>query len=854
MKRKLTLAMLLSLSAASPLALALGLGEAEVRSTLNAPLRATLPLTDAAGIQPGLLNVSVADERAFAAAGLPRTPLAASVRLAVEQRQGRLVVELTTERPVREPWLDLLLRFDWPGGQQLREVTLLLDPPDYDQMPALVVGSRRVAAPVVSAPPAAAPSAQAQAPAVRTAAAPAGSGGPTWVSSGDTLWAVAGRLRPDSGISMNQMMVALVEANPEVFPSGNINAMRAGFSLVVPSREAIAARAGADADRVVAEMNRAWANRGSGAPARVALGSAPAPAAPPPEPVVAAPVAEALPEAPAGETGEAAPAAAVPAVDEPVAVAQGPRLTLLTDAQVAAEGEVGGEAGGEAGEGDVEGGAALEIDPDLLDALLGGAPSGDGELSSDERLVRLEARWLESQQTLEAVQEERDELQGELGEMRQQLEALQEQLAALAAGGAGADGPGAGGIATPGSEAEETPWWGAVYQGEVDRNLMLGGAGLAALLALWLVVRRRRREEEGGGATAGAVQVGVPGAQPPVPPQASPAPGAAPAHSIQGSLPQAEAISEADIFIAYGRYDQARELLDTSLTREPERDDLRLKLLTVHLEQGNREEAEQEARRLHEGGSPAVREEVERLLERHGVPLPTPAADSSAEQGATPLSQGEKARFGHPAERPPRVFGEGADDAPGQEGAPSAADEPSAAGEPSAADAPPADGGERFAAAPGAGQPTAPEPGASEPDAPEPEASPLPEIATRRLDDGREIIDYRPPSLDDDPAPREETPMQPSVEFTPSRLDEAPEEEPEALPQEWEVEEVSFPPLEADNVGSSSSAATERLAEARRLVDAGEAGRARSLLGELVLSDDPAIHDAAAALLNRLDT
>ncbi|WP_253451249.1 FimV family protein [Halomonas sp. Y3] len=708
---------------------ALGLGEAEVRSTLNAPLRATIPLTDSAGIQADLLNVSVADERAFAAAGLPRTPLAASVRLAVEQRQGRLVVDLTTERTVREPWLDLLLRFDWPGGQQLREVTLLLDPPDYDQMPALVSGSRRAApASVASAEPAPTTSPTAAGPQPSTT--PAQAGNPARVRSGDTLWGVAGRLRPDSGISMNQMMVALVEANPEAFPSGNINAMRAGVTLVVPSREAIAARSGAAAERLVSEMHQAWASRGS----------------------------------------------AALAVDEPAAAAESPRLTLLTDAQVAAEGEVGGEADGEAEEGDVEGSAALEIDPDLLDALLGGVPSGDGELGSDERLVRLEARWLESQQTLEAVQEERDELQGELGEMRQQLEALQEQLAALAAGGAGADGPGAGGIATPGSEAEETPWWGAVYQGEVDRNLVLGGAGLAALLAIWLVVRRRRREEEAGGATAGAVRVGVPGAQPPVSPQASSDPGAAPVHSVQGALPQAEAISEADIFIAYGRYDQARELLDTSLAREPERDDLRLKLLTVHLEQGNREEAEQEARRLHEGGSPAVREEVERLLERYG-----------------------------------------------------------------------------------AGQPTAPEPGASEPDASEPhsaepEASPLPEIATRRLDDGREIIDYRPPSLDDDPAPREETPMQPSVEFTSPRPVEAPDEEPEALPQEWEVEEVSFPPLDPDNVQSSSSAAREQLAEARRLLEAGEAEQARELLGKLMLSEEPAIHDEAAALLTRLDT
>lgn len=96
--------------------------------------------------------------------------------------------------------------------------------------------------------------------------------------------------------------------------------------------------------------------------------------------------------------------------------------------------------------------------------------------------------------------------------------------------------------------------------------------------------------------------------------------------------------------------------------------------------------------------------------------------------------------------------------------------------------------------------------------------------------------------------------MQPSVEFTPPRPAEAPEEEPAVLPQGWEVEEVSFPPLDPDNVETSSSDATERLAEARRLIDAGEAEQARTLLGRLMLSEEPAIHDAAAALLTRLDT
>src|SRR5690554_7327810 len=109
---------------------------------------------------------------------------------------------------------------------------------------------------------------------------------------------------------------------------------------------------------------------------------------------------------------------------------------------------------------------------------------------------------------------------------------------------------------------------------------MLGGAGLAALLALWLVVRRRRREEEGGPAGAGPVRVGVPGAQPSAEPRAGAEPvGATMATSIQGSLPQAEAISEAAISMAYGPYAQPRELLEASLPREPDRAARRLKLL-----------------------------------------------------------------------------------------------------------------------------------------------------------------------------------------------------------------------------------------------------------------------------------
>ncbi|MDI5985833.1 FimV/HubP family polar landmark protein [Halomonas sp. M4R5S39] len=863
MKRKLTLAMLLSLSAASPLALALGLGEADVRSTLNAPLRASIPLTDTDGMSSGLLNVSVAGDRAFSAAGLVRTPLAASVRLAVEQREGRLVLDLTTEHPVREPWLDLLLRFDWPGGRQLREVTLLLDPPDYDQMPALIGAPARATATAAATPPGQEPSGTPR-PVVRPSAQ-GGSGDPAWVRGGDTLWAVAGRLRPDSGISMNQMMVALVEANPEVFPSGNINAMRAGFTLVVPGRDAIAARSSGEAERVVQAMNQAWANRGSGAPTRVPLGGSEEVA---PQTAVAAIGADETPSPAAteGEEGES--------VEGPRAAdgEEAPRLTLLTDAEAAAEGAlaVGIAEEGEGGEGVATAtGERVVIDPMVLQAL-----HGDGDLTSDDRLLRLEARWLENRQALEAVRRERDELQGELIGMREELEALRDQLAALSAGGQGVDGPGTGGVVPPGGDGREStaesPWWGAFYQGRQDRIPMLGGIALAALLALWALVRRRQRRDETA-STFAQVQAVAPGGSSVAGSAVGPVvAGTGEAAPVRASMPQAEAINEADIFIAYGRYDQARELLEAGLEREPERDDLRLKLLMVHLEQGSHGSAEREAERLRAGGDPLVLAEVEELMKRRPAP-----SDASA----TPAG-GERAVFAAPAELPPRRFDEADEEPspaasePGGEPAERVADdapEPERGGDPAARYRRPESESESESESEPVSEPE-PEgdvrPVRASPDAPRPEAredepppaprSPSAPPPSRRADEaGRNIIDYRPPTLDPSPAPRGETPMQPSVEFSPAES-KAPGDDdhgPAGGADDWEVEEVAFPPLDRDNEWLSAGASSaSTLAEARRLLDEGEVERARPLLHRLAEgADDPSVREEARALITRHD-
>jgi len=73
------------------------------------------------------------------------------------------------------------------------------------------------------------------------------------VRRGDTLYAVARKARHE-GISLNQMIVALVRANQAAFPGGNINILEVGTVLNIPGKEAVAAIASAEADRELREL------------------------------------------------------------------------------------------------------------------------------------------------------------------------------------------------------------------------------------------------------------------------------------------------------------------------------------------------------------------------------------------------------------------------------------------------------------------------------------------------------------------------------------------------------------------------------------------------------------------------
>lgn len=266
MKNKLAWWSWLPLGVVSPLALAVGLGQVTVNSPLQAPLNASAPIVDVSEAALGELRVEVADEAAFTARGLEWTPLAASVRAEIERLPGGARVVLRTDQEVLEPWLDLLLIISGPDGRSAEAFTLLFDLPESIASAPVAAPASHVSpsATAAQAPPQAGSSSPSSSPSLASETSAAQVlGGTAYVASGDSLWGVAARVKP-AEVSVQQMILALVEANPSAFPSGNPDELRAGQTLVVPGREQIMARSPSQASQAVQAMRQTAAAPSSG--------------------------------------------------------------------------------------------------------------------------------------------------------------------------------------------------------------------------------------------------------------------------------------------------------------------------------------------------------------------------------------------------------------------------------------------------------------------------------------------------------------------------------------------------------------------------------------------------------------
>jgi pilus assembly protein FimV len=574
------LSLALGLAATSLQADAAGLGRLTVQSGLGQPLQAELEVTSVGRDELPTLQVKLAPLAAFRAANLEYNPALSNLRFALEKRaDGTYFVRINSPQTVNEPYLDLMVELTWSTGRVIREYTVLLDPPSLrakadvvaPAAPAPAASAPAPAAlpprpaPVASAPvpaPAPAPAPVATAPAKAPVAKPAPEPATSTytVKFGDTLGKIALQNKT-SAVSLDQMLVAMVRQNPEAFVDNNMNRLKAGATIAIPSEAEAAAIAQSEARQEVVAQSADFAKYKS----RLAQAAATAPAAAAPPPAAAGGgrvttrVEEKGAPAPAGgdqlkiakadDKAGAAAAAAAAKADEATAKAR----AVQEEQEKAAQLKKTNEAIQKALEVQSKSGAQVQKQAEQKS---GPAPTATPAQPAPAETPKAEAPKAEVPAATPAPAPAKK-------------------------------------VAPPSTVPQEEPSMFVDMLGNTTTQLAL--AGIVALLAglfgwSWL----RKRKAEGGdrfketgeglqanslfGATGGqSVDTGASAFNSSFIPAAS-----------QLDSNEVDPVAEADVYIAYGREEQAEDILKEALRLQPDREAVRVKLLEIYARRGDK--------------------------------------------------------------------------------------------------------------------------------------------------------------------------------------------------------------------------------------------------------------------------
>ena len=251
---------------------ALTLGALRVDSALGENLRAEIAIPQATPAELSNLIVQIAPPEAFRARGLDYSAAASSINVQLVQKpDGTALLQLRSNAPLNDPFVDLIVDTQWNTGSMQRSYTLLLDPPSTPRSAApATAAAPQITAPQVTAPApvsvtgktySSSPRIRATTPPAQpvvAAAAPAPASAQNEavrVRSGDTAGRIANANRP-AGVSLDQMLVAMLRSNPNAFINGNVNRLRAGTVLQMPSREQALETSAQEARQIVAAQSR----------------------------------------------------------------------------------------------------------------------------------------------------------------------------------------------------------------------------------------------------------------------------------------------------------------------------------------------------------------------------------------------------------------------------------------------------------------------------------------------------------------------------------------------------------------------------------------------------------------------
>ncbi|MEH6589761.1 MAG: FimV/HubP family polar landmark protein [Halioglobus sp.] len=629
---------------------ALGLGELKLESFLNEPLTASVDLLNTGGLHEDQIRVRLATSDDFDKLGIDRAYFLTSIKFTISiDDQGRGKILLTSEDPVLEPYLDFLIEARWPSGRLLREYTVLVDPPAFNPEAPTISASeitREIEADASGAKKKSVAHSSGTQVTVAESELPAGempdrdygssasktpiSGDKYMIRRDDTLWQIAQRAKPE-GISIHQTMLDIQRLNPNAFIGGNINRIKAGYIIYLPSSGEISSDSFETARDEVRKQNEDWrqgrdSDSGRSTGPSLKISAKPVdqdqsgPAGSPSDPSSSA-VAEGV-EALELERTELE--GRVTSMEDRVETLQ--RIVSLKDDQIAAlqtalaEAEAGGDSSAEAQ-------AALDLAIEAAEI-----EDGTGELDGDVGVLEGD---------VDSVDLEGEE--GTITEAPLEAELVEEVVEAAEQDEPAETTPV---VAAPVASTPQVEEESGGFMNYVIGLLVL--AGLGGAVVWW---RRRSSDTDDETPVTAAPEREFDKVEPTketprdrvASPQIIPAPAPKPEpepvldlaeevvpvpaeptnqsygqrkHDQYASDDSVDALAEAEIYIAYGRYPQAVELLKTAVENEAGNPEYHLKLLEIYLQMGETDSARNELGKLSTIGNEAALSRGEELFNK----------------------------------------------------------------------------------------------------------------------------------------------------------------------------------------------------------------------------------------------
>ena len=236
---------------------ALGLGDIQVNSTLNQALKAEIELQSATKKDLESLHVGLASRKAYSRSNIEYNDYLKKFHFKVIHKNGKNYISITTRKPFKEPYANFLVEANWGSGRLLREYTMLVDPPEFvkahSRAPSVATTSRAAQVKRRSGSSSSGKGKHSQ------PQYSGRSGelvyGPT--QKNDTLWQIASNMAP-ANVSIDQMMMALLRDNPDAFVGNNINNLKAGYVLRIKDAASLNQLDRRSARRQVQEQYQAW--------------------------------------------------------------------------------------------------------------------------------------------------------------------------------------------------------------------------------------------------------------------------------------------------------------------------------------------------------------------------------------------------------------------------------------------------------------------------------------------------------------------------------------------------------------------------------------------------------------------